>query len=171
LKRRCLIWARIAHLEIWNTSYDRKKGWESNWQFDSRPLKVKNRPNFFACRKRVTYCWKDFDKGYNFSSDIITIEGLHAKLCTPKVAGVLTMRISGLPLGSPRTKSHLDVAHVERRKIYYKGEGGGFPQVRAVVNFVCSNCPWFVLAPKVLQLCTNHFVLVLCMPMWVIEAC
>jgi hypothetical protein len=30
LKRRCLKWARIAHLNIWNTSYDQKKGRESN---------------------------------------------------------------------------------------------------------------------------------------------
>jgi hypothetical protein len=29
---------------------------------------------------------------------------------------------------------------------------------------------WFVLTPKVLQLCTNHFVLVLCKFAWVIEA-
>jgi hypothetical protein len=25
-ERRCLKWARIAHLDIWNTSYDQKKG-------------------------------------------------------------------------------------------------------------------------------------------------
>ncbi len=43
------------------------------------------------------------------------------------------MEISGLSLGSPRTKTHLDVAHVERCKVYYKGEGGVFPQVHAVV--------------------------------------
>jgi hypothetical protein len=52
--------------------------------------------------------------------------------------------------GSPGTKSHLDVAPVERRKVYYKGEGGGFPQVRAMMNLVCPSCPWLVLAPKVL---------------------
>ncbi len=51
LKRRCLKWARIAHLDIWNTSYGQKKGRESNWQFDSRPLKVKNRPDFLAFRQ------------------------------------------------------------------------------------------------------------------------
>ncbi len=73
------------------------------------------------------------------------------------------MGISGLPLGSPGTKSHLDVAPVERRRVYYKGEGGGFSQVRAVVSVVCLGCMWLVLAPKVFQLCTNHFVLVLCM--------
>ncbi len=72
------------------------------------------------------------------------------------------MGISGLALGSPGTKSHLDVAPVERRRIYYKGEGGGFPPVWVVVSFVCPSCPWLVLASKVLQLCTNHFVLVLC---------
>jgi hypothetical protein len=32
-------------------------------------------------------------------------------------------------------------------------------------------CPWLVLAPKVLQLCTNHLMLVLCKFMWAIEAC
>jgi hypothetical protein len=55
-------------------------------------------------------------------------------------------------------------ACVERCRVYYKGEGVGFPQVWAVVSLVCLCCPWFVLAPKVLQLCTNHLVLVLCRP-------
>jgi hypothetical protein len=55
LKLKCLKWARIAHLDIWNISYDQKKSWESNWQFDSRPLKVKNRPDFLACKQCATY--------------------------------------------------------------------------------------------------------------------
>jgi hypothetical protein len=42
LKRRCLKWAHMTHLDILNTSYGQKKGRESNWQFDSRPLKVWN---------------------------------------------------------------------------------------------------------------------------------
>jgi hypothetical protein len=167
LKHRCPKWACIIHLDICNTSYGQKKGWESNCQFDSRSLKVGNRHDFLACKWRATYRWKVLDKGYNFSLDLIVIEALHKKLCTLKVAGVLADGISGLPLGSPGTKSHLDVAPVERCKVYYKGEGGGFPQVRAVVSLVCPGGPWFVLAPKVLQLCTNHFVLVLCRPVWV----
>jgi hypothetical protein len=28
---------------------------------------------------------------------------------------------------------------MERHKVYYKGEGGGFPQVQAMVNLVSSN--------------------------------
>ncbi len=45
--------------------------------------------------------------------------------------------VSGLQLGSPGRKSHLDVALAESYREYYKGEGGGFPQVRAVVSLVC----------------------------------
>jgi hypothetical protein len=59
------------------------------------------------------------------------------------------MGISGLPLGSPKTKCHLDVVLMDRRIEYYNGEGGGFPQVRAMVNLESSSCPWFVLALKV----------------------
>jgi hypothetical protein len=99
------------------------------------------------------------------------IKGFHKKLCACKVAGVLVVGISGLSLGSPGTKNHLDVAPMERRRVYDKGEGGGFPQVRAVVSLVCMGCPWLVLAPKVLQLYINHLVLVLCRSMWVNKAC
>jgi len=59
---------------------------------------------------------------------------------------------------------------MERCRVYYKGEGGGFPQVRAVVSLVCSCCPWLVLAPKVFQLCTNHLVWVVCRPVWCVQA-
>jgi hypothetical protein len=49
LKHRCIKWARVAHLDIWNTSYGQKKGQESNWKFDFRPLKVRNQPDFLYC--------------------------------------------------------------------------------------------------------------------------
>jgi len=89
----------------------------------------------------VTYYWKDINKGYNFALDLISIGGLHAKLWAPKVAKVPTLVISGLPLGSPRTKCHLDVGLMERHRVYYKGEGDGFLQARAMVSFVSSNLP------------------------------
>jgi hypothetical protein len=85
--------------------------------------------------------------------------------------GIPTLAISRLPLGSPGTKCHLDVGFVERHKVYYKGEGGDFPQVWAVVNLMSSSCPWLVLTLKMFQLCTNHLVLVLCRPVWVNEVC
>jgi hypothetical protein len=44
VKCTCLKWPRMSHLDICSPSYGQKKGQESNWQFDSRPLKVGNRP-------------------------------------------------------------------------------------------------------------------------------
>ncbi len=40
LKCRCPKWPRMSHLDICSPSYGQKKSRESNWQFDSRPLKV-----------------------------------------------------------------------------------------------------------------------------------
>jgi hypothetical protein len=59
----------------------------------------------------------------------------------PKVTRVPTLGILGLPLGSPETKCYLDVGFVEKHKVYYKGEGGGFPQVRAAVSLVNLSLP------------------------------
>jgi hypothetical protein len=101
-----------------------------------RLLKVGNRPDFLACKWHTTYCWKALDKGYNFALDLISIRGLHTKLWGPKVVGVPTLGISGPPFGSLGTKCHLDVGFMERHKVYYKGEGGGFPQVQAMVSLV-----------------------------------
>jgi hypothetical protein len=75
------------------------------------------------------YHWKAFDKGYNFVSDLILIGGFHIKLWAPKVAGLPTLGISRLPLGSLKTKCHLGVGLVTKHLVYYKGEGGGFLQV------------------------------------------
>jgi hypothetical protein len=107
LKRRCLKWAHMTHLDTSNISYGQKKGRESNWQFDSQPLKVKNRPDFLACRWLATYHWKALDESYNFASDLILIRGLHTKLWGPKITGVPILRIS-------LTKCHLDVNLVKK---------------------------------------------------------
>ncbi len=129
LKRRCLKWARIAHLDIWNTSYGQKKGQKLNYQFDSWPQKVKNRPDLLCYRGRATYRSKALDKSYNFSLDCITIWVLIAKLWGSKVMRVPFGTISGLPVRSPGKNNHFDVASMESCRVYYKGEGGGFPQV------------------------------------------
>jgi hypothetical protein len=50
------VWGRhshsrsMSHLNIFSTSNGRKKGCESNCQFDSWPLKIGNRPDPGACR-------------------------------------------------------------------------------------------------------------------------
>jgi hypothetical protein len=99
LEHRCLKWAHMTHLNIWNTSYGQQKGRESNWQFNSRPLKVKNRPKFLACRWHATYHWKALDKGYNFALNFISVGGLHTKLWPHKVTGVPCLKMTKWHLG------------------------------------------------------------------------
>jgi hypothetical protein len=100
-KRKCLKWAFMTHLDIWNTSYGQKKGRESNWQFDSWPLKVKNRPDFLACRWHDTYRWKALDKSYNLTSDLISIRGLQRKLWALKLRESQVWEFRDSHLGIP----------------------------------------------------------------------
>jgi len=127
-KCRCRKWVRMGHLDICSTSYGKKKGWESNWQFDSRPPEVRNWPNPDACKRSATHRWKALDENYNFALDLVPIGGMSNELYSLKVAKVQTMAISGLLLGSPRTKSHSDVGAAGRHIEYCMGEGGGFPR-------------------------------------------
>jgi hypothetical protein len=74
-KCRCPKWPRMSHLNIWNTSYGQKKGRESNWQFDSWPLKVGNQPDFGVCRWNATHRWKALKESYKFSLNLVLIGG------------------------------------------------------------------------------------------------
>jgi len=76
LKCRCRKWPRMSHSDICSTSYGRKKGWESNWQFDSQPLKVGNRLDPGVYRWSATHRWKALEESYKFSLDLIPITGL-----------------------------------------------------------------------------------------------
>jgi hypothetical protein len=88
LKRRYRKWPRIGHLDIFSPSYGQKKGRESNWQFDSRPLKVGNRPLPDLRIESATWRWKDLDEGYNFGLDLITIT-----LCSREVWALKVPRL------------------------------------------------------------------------------
>jgi hypothetical protein len=121
---------------------------------DSRPLKVRNCSDFLPCRWPATYFWKAFDEGYNFVLDLIPIGGLHTKLWATKVTEVPTLGNSGLPFGSPGTKHHLDATLVASHKVYYKGEGGGFPQVWAMMSLVSSSL--LVIRPSTKSALTMH---------------
>ncbi len=126
LKRKCLKWARIAHLDISNISYGQKKCRVSKWQFDSRPLKVGNRPLPDIRFESATRRWKALDEGYNFTSDRIAIGLCIREISASKVSGLQPGTISGLPRGSLGKNSHLDATSAASCRVYYKGEGGGF---------------------------------------------
>jgi hypothetical protein len=74
LKCKCLNWPRIGHLDICSPSYGQKKGRESNWQFNSRPLKVGNRPFPDVCSGSATWRWKALEESYNFGSKLVRSE-------------------------------------------------------------------------------------------------
>jgi hypothetical protein len=114
--------------------------------------------DFLAWRWHATHQWKALDEGYNFALDLISIGGLHTKLWGPKVTRVPILGIFGFAFGSPETKRHLDVSPVARHKVYYKEEGGGFPQVRTVLNLVSLCLLVIHLCTKVFQLCINQLV-------------
>jgi hypothetical protein len=81
-------WPPMSHLDICSTSYGKKKGRESNWQFDSRPLKVGNRPDPSVFRWSATHCWKALKEIYKFASNLIPIGGSSKELWVRKVQGV-----------------------------------------------------------------------------------
>jgi hypothetical protein len=61
--------------------------------------------------QRATYRWKSLNEGYNFALDLVTIKGLHKKLCAFKVARVSVVGISQSwdknPFGcGPRGEAH-----------------------------------------------------------------
>jgi len=141
LKRRYRKWPRIDHLDICRPSYGQKQGRESNWQFDSWPLKVRNRPLLDLRIESAIGRWKDLDEGYKFGLDLVAIRPDSQELWAPKVPG--------LQLGSPEKKSHLDVVSAGRHREYYMGEGGGFPQVRAVVCLVVQSARGLSQYPRV----------------------
>jgi len=104
LKRRYWKCPRILDLDICSSSYGQKKGRESNWQFDSRPLKVGNRPapdvRFGSAIRR----WKDLDEGYNFGLDLVVIGGQDEELWPLKVPGVQN-RDTWVDFGTPTWES------------------------------------------------------------------
>jgi hypothetical protein len=113
LKCGCPKWPRMNHLDICSASYGRKKGRESNWQFDSRPRKVGNRPDPNVCRWSAKHRWKALEESYNFALDLVPIGGLSWELWPFKVPGVQTGTVLGLHLGSLGKKCHLDIGVAE----------------------------------------------------------
>jgi len=101
LKCRCPKWPRIGHLDIFSPSYGQKKGRESNWQFDSRPPKVGNRPLPDIRIGSATWHWKALEESYNF--------GWGSKSILNMTSGnIRVVEKDGLNLFSPNKKQKID---------------------------------------------------------------
>jgi hypothetical protein len=134
-------WHRISHLDICSPSYGQKKGRESKWQFDSRPLKVGNRPAFDVRWGSATRCWKDLDEGYKISLDLVPIQGWREELWLFKVLGVQPGHIRdnfGTPFWESWEKNNIRMPLPRANAEYTIGSKVvAYSQVRVVVSLVC----------------------------------
>jgi len=158
LKCRCPKWPHMNHLDICITSYSWKKGQESNWQFDSRPLKVGNRPDSGVCRWSTTHRWKALKESYKFASDLAPIEGWSEKLRMPKVLGVQTGTISGLHFGSPEKKVPFGCKCDKEAHNTIWGKVVASPESGPWWVKWVQGCPWLVLTPRMFRMWANQHV-------------
>jgi hypothetical protein len=147
LKRRYRKWPRIGHLDIYSPSYGQKKGRESNWQFDSRPLKVGNRPLSDLWIESATWRWKDLDEGYNFGLDLVAIRLCSRELWVFKVPGLQVGQFRdnfGTPTWESREKEPFGCSPrgVLQRILY--GGRWWLPPNPGHGESCVSKCSWFV---------------------------
>jgi hypothetical protein len=133
LKFRCPKWPHMSHLDIYIPSYGQKKGRKSNWQFDSRPLKVGNRPELSRRATRL--------------------------LQTSSQSEVLA-KSYGCPSGSPSRDNFETPPWESRDKVPFGCSLGG--DLRRILHWgrwwlpsspgrgesSVSKCPWLVPTPK-----------------------
>ncbi len=128
---------RIGISDICSPSYGQKKGRKSNWQFDPRPLKVRNRWLSDIQIRSAIRRWKDLDEGYNFGLDLVAIQLCSRESWRFKVLGVPPGQnrdsISGVPgicaiwMPPPWRAAENTIGS----KVV------AYSQVRAVVSLVC----------------------------------
>jgi len=151
LKRRYRKWPRIGHSDICSPSYGQKKGQESNWQFDSRPLKVENRPLSDLRIESARCRWKDLDEGYNFGSDLVAIRLSSQELWAPKVPGLQPGQFwdnFGTPTWESREKEPFgcSLSGALQRILY--GRRWWLPPSPGRSESCGPKCPWLIPTPK-----------------------
>jgi hypothetical protein len=151
LKRRYRKWPCIGHLDMKSPSYGQKKGRESNCQFDSRSLKVRNRPLLDIRFESATWRWKDLDEGYNFGSDLVAIGLCSRELWPSKVPGLQPRQFRD-NFGTPFRESQEFVPfgcrfHSKLQRILYGGRWW-LPSSPGRGESCVSKCPWLVPTPK-----------------------
>jgi len=150
-KRRYRKWPRIGHLDICSSSYGQKKGRESNWQFDSRPLKVGNRPLLDLRIEITTWCWKDLNKGYNFGLELVAIRLCSRELRAFKVSGLQSGQFRdnvGTPTWESREKEPFECSPRRALQRILYGGRWWLPLSPGHGESCVSKCPWLVLTPK-----------------------
>ncbi len=151
LKRRYRKCPRIGNSDIFSPSYGQKKGRESNWRFDSRPLKVGNRFLPDIRSERATWPWKDLDEGYNFGLDLVAIQVCSRELWRFKVPGVPPGQFRdsiGTPFRESREFVPLGCRCGGASQSILHGGWWWHPPSPGRGESYGPKCPWFVPTPK-----------------------
>jgi hypothetical protein len=117
-------------------------------KFDSWPLKVRNRPDFLACRWRAIIVEKFSTRAITFLQTSSRSEVCTQSYSPSKSRESWLWEFRDSNLGVPGQNDIWVLVPWPGTKYTIRGEGGGFPQVWAVMSLVSPNCSWFVLAPK-----------------------
>jgi hypothetical protein len=141
----------MSHSDIYSTSYGRKKGQKSNWQFDSRPLKVRNRPDPDVCRWSATHRWKALKENTSLLQTSFQSEVWARSYECPKSREYKPGQFWDSHLGVARQKAiwmwppWSGAEYIIWGKVVASPESGSW-----WVKWIHS-CPWLVLAPRVFQ--------------------
>jgi len=151
LEHRCLKWACMTHLDTSNTSYGQKKGLKVKLPIWFPTTKNQESPRFpcvqVACHILLESSWLELQLCFRPHLN---------QRSTHKVMGPQSCKTPNFGnFKSPWTKWHLGAGLVAMHKVYYKGEGGGFPQVWVVVSLMNLCLLLARLCTKVFQLRIN----------------
>jgi hypothetical protein len=137
LKWRCVKWAHMTHLDICNTSYGiRKKARSQNCNLTLDHKKSGINPTSMRAGGMQHAVGKLSTRVATLLQTSSRLEFWARSYSLTKLQKFQRMQFWDSLLGVPRQKNHLNVDLTERCIVYYMGEGGGFPQVQAAVNFV-----------------------------------
>jgi len=148
-KHKCQKWPHMSHLDICNTSYGKKKSRKSNWQFDSWPQKVRNRPDHGVYRWSVTHRWKTLKESYKFSLDPSEVRAKSYELTKSREFKLGQFR--DFSLGVPGQKAIQMWVPQKVAKNTIWGKVVVSPESEPWWVLWVQSCLWLVLAPREFQ--------------------
>jgi len=148
----------MSHLDICSRSYGRKKGQESNWQFNSRPLKVENRPDSGVCKWSATHRWKISRRATTLVQTLSRSEFGARSYARPKSRESKPGQFRDSTLGVPGKRAIW--MQVWRRAIENTIWGKVMASLESKPWWVkwVQNSPWLVPTPKGCRMNSNQLV-------------
>jgi hypothetical protein len=131
----------MSHSDIYNPSYRLKKGRESNWQFDSRPLKSWESTRLRGLQEEGDMALESSQRELRDFFRLHLSRRFGQEVMDIQSPGIPTRDNFRTPPWESREKMPFGYAPVGSCREYYMGEGGGFPRVRAVVSQVSPRSP------------------------------